>query len=90
MFIFTNEQDLMQTIMTRDYCKCGEEIDYDCNGLSRCPVCDPPCPCCSYGGGYDPDDRLEIVEGMKQSMLNAERAPLESGYKPGPNDEIPF
>jgi hypothetical protein len=34
-----------------DKCKCGEELDKDCNGNPRCAVCDPPCPCCNDGGG---------------------------------------
>jgi hypothetical protein len=37
---------------TPEYCdKCGEELDQDCQGNTRCPQCDPPCPCCHDGGG---------------------------------------
>ena len=36
--------------------KCDDEMDQDCNGNPRCPTCDPPCPCCSDGPGYPPDD----------------------------------
>ena len=34
-----------------EYCDCGELMDKDCNGNSRCPNCDGPCPCCDDGGG---------------------------------------
>lgn len=30
----------------RELCECGEELDQDCFGQSRCPICDPPCPGC--------------------------------------------
>ncbi len=37
-------------------CGCGEPWDRDCMGNRRCPVCDPPCPCCYDGGGPDDDE----------------------------------
>lgn len=42
------------------YCEtCGDEMDQDCNGNPRCPTCDDPCPCCSDGPGYMPEEESE-------------------------------
>ena len=42
------------------YCdECGEELDTDCMGSDRCPVCDGPCPCCSDGPGYGAEEEDE-------------------------------
>jgi hypothetical protein len=30
--------------------ECGEDMDRDCQGSPRCPVCDGPCPHCHDGG----------------------------------------
>lgn len=33
-----------------NYCEtCGEELDIDCQGRERCPMCDGPCPDCCDG-----------------------------------------
>ncbi len=45
----------------RDYCECGEEMDSDCMGRARCPICDDPCPHCHDGGGPSgADDKCDV------------------------------
>lgn len=39
-----------------EHCDCGEVLGRDCYGNERCPVCDPPCPCCDDGGWCGNDD----------------------------------
>ena len=53
-----------------DECECGEPLDTDCMGNTRCPICDPPCPHCYDGGGpeedFDDDDfEVGSNEGCK-------------------------
>ena len=52
------------------YCKCGNEMDQDCNGNPRCDVCDPPCPCCTDGGMsiFDDDDEDNLEDSFADAM----------------------
>lgn len=45
------DADEVERIEEDAKCSCGEELDKDCEGNFRCPICDGPCPCCSDGSG---------------------------------------
>lgn len=38
-------------VFAGNLCECGEELDKDCEGEPRCPICQGPCPCCDSGPG---------------------------------------
>jgi hypothetical protein len=51
-----------------EYCEdCGEEMDHDCMGNDRCPVCDPPCPHCSDDDGSSIFDDMDDEDDTEDS-----------------------